>query len=93
VLRQLLSRQTINIVGALDEGGLVALTAAKGFANVIDAFHVVGQAETLKRFFVDERSSHRRIRLTEEFGALTTQTQSKDMPLEVEARWRLVETS
>ena len=79
--------------GSLDESGLVALTTAKGFANVIDAFHVVGRAETPRRFFIDERSTNRGIRITDEFGELTTQSQSKDMPLEVEARWRLVETS
>jgi hypothetical protein len=79
--------------GEIGESKLAALSAAKGFANVIDAFHVVGQAETPRRFFLDERRSHRGIRITEEFGALTGHQQAADLPLEAEARWRLVETA
>lgn len=72
---------------------LIGLTVAKGFANVIDAFHVVGQEDTPQRFFSDERSSNRGIRITDEFGVLSASTQASDLPLEVEARWRLVETA
>lgn len=79
--------------GVINESDLNALTTAKGFANVIDAFHVVGRAETPNRFFVDERKALRGVRITDEFGALAAQTQARDLPKEVEARWRLVETA
>ena len=79
--------------GEIDETKLAALSANKGFANVIDAFHVVGQADTPQRFFVDERKAHRGIRITDEFGALTGHPQAPDLPREAEARWRLVETA
>jgi hypothetical protein len=65
----------------------------KGFANVIDAFHVVGQADTPQRFFIDERREHRGIRITDDFGALTGHPQAPDLPREAGARWRLVETA
>jgi hypothetical protein len=79
--------------GTLTESQLAALAAAKGFANVIDAFHVVGQADTPQRFFIDQRREHRGIRITDEFGALTGHQQAGDLSLEAEARWRLVETA
>jgi hypothetical protein len=72
---------------------LVALTVAKGFNNVIDAFHVVGQADTPQRFFIDQRKNHRGIRITDEFGALMANPQAVSLPHEIEARWRLVETA
>ena len=43
--------------GELDADGLRAKTVQLGFANVIDAFHVVDQAEVPERFFVDERKT------------------------------------
>lgn len=79
--------------GQLDDTGLAALTLARGFANVIDAFHVVGSSDTPERFFVDERKTHRGIRLTDGFGELLSHRQSSDLPRETEARWRLVETA
>ena len=79
--------------GAISESDLNALATAKGCANVIDAFHVVGQAETPQRFFTDERNTNSGIRITDEFGALSAQGQAPDLPKEVEARWRLVETA
>ena len=76
-----------------DRTRLSALASSKGFANVIDAFHVVGQANTPQRFFLDERGIHRGIRITDEFGALTAQRHAPDLSREAEARWRLVETA
>lgn len=73
---------------------LVAVTVRLGFNNVIDAFHVVNQAEIPIRFFIDERrSSTRGIRLTDELLALHENPHSIDLPNEVESRWRLVETA
>jgi hypothetical protein len=79
--------------GEIDESKLAALSAAKGFANVIKAFHRVGQADTPRRFFVDERKGNGGIRITDEFGALAEHAQAQDLPREAEARWRLVETA
>jgi hypothetical protein len=64
-----------------------------GFNNVIDAFHVVGQAEIPKRFYLDERQENSGIRITDEFSELLELNQSFNLPQEVEARWRLVETA
>jgi hypothetical protein len=79
--------------GELDRDGLRSLTVAKGFANVIDAFHVVGQADVPQRFFVDERSNKKALRVTEEFSELMQEKTAAGLPREVESRWRLVETA
>jgi hypothetical protein len=42
--------------GELSEDRLAEVTARLGFVNVIDAFHVVGNAELGVRFFADERA-------------------------------------
>ncbi len=64
-----------------------------GFANVIDAFHVVDQAEVPQRFFVDERRSGSGIRLTDGLRELLDEGHGPNLREEVEARWRLVETA
>lgn len=79
--------------GELAEDDLRALTIVRGFANVIDAFHVVGRADTPRRFFVDDRASHKALRITDEFGMLMSNAEVDSLPKEVEARWRLVETA
>ncbi len=79
--------------GELSEEGLQALTVARGFANVIDAFHVVGPADTPQRFFIDDRAASGGLRITDEFGALVDGRSALSLPKEVEARWRLVETA
>jgi 5-methylcytosine-specific restriction endonuclease McrA len=79
--------------GKLDKDELSSLTLAKGFANVIDAFHVVGQANTPQRFFSDERKSHKALRITDEFGHLLEGKAAAGLPREVESRWRLVEAA
>jgi 5-methylcytosine-specific restriction endonuclease McrA len=68
-------------------------TVRNGFNNVIDAFHVVGQREIPERFYIDERKQNKGIRLTDEFARLLGREQAMNLPLEVEARWRLVETA
>jgi 5-methylcytosine-specific restriction endonuclease McrA len=72
---------------------LQSLTCKLGFQNVIDAFHVVARDEIPIRFFTDERSTDGAIRLTDNFFALKERAQAVDLPIEVEARWRLVETA
>jgi hypothetical protein len=76
----------------LDE--LINVTSNLGFANVIDAFHVVHDGEVGVRFFTDERRGKEKgIRLTQELFRLASSFQYKNLPSEIEARWRLVETA
>jgi len=79
--------------GQLTQTKLVERAIRLGFNNVLDAFHVVGAIETPVRFFLDERRAQAGIRMTEEFARLTSGTQVLNLPAEVEARWRLVETA
>jgi len=79
--------------GVITKDELVALTVRDGFNNVIDAFHIVGQEEIPRRFYFDERKNNAGIRLSDEFSALLENQQSVNLPVEVEARWRLVETA
>ncbi|UVV72400.1 HNH endonuclease domain-containing protein [Pantoea agglomerans] len=77
--------------GEISEEQLIAITVKRGFANVIDAFHNVNHAEIDKRFFLDERRSHKGIRLTDNFYQLTENEQFASLKAETDARWRLVE--
>lgn len=79
--------------GEINQEKLVGETAKLGFKNVIDAFHVVNQAPIENRFFLDERKTHKGIRLTENLFHLFEVFQFSSLEQEVEARWRLVETA
>lgn len=79
--------------GGVSQSELVETTVRLGFANVVDAFHRVQQADVPARFFVDERKANRGIRITENFSLLAEQPQFVDLSQEAEARWRLVETA
>ena len=79
--------------GELNQAELVERAVRLGFNNVIDAFHVVGQAEIPQRFFVDERRGSRGIRMTQAFSDLLGGGQGPNLPVEADARWRLVETA
>jgi 5-methylcytosine-specific restriction endonuclease McrA len=79
--------------GSLSKDQLVGQTAKLGFNNVIDAFHIVNRGEIPIRFFVDERQSNGGIRLTDELFRLRERLQFGNLPQEIEARWRLVETA
>ncbi len=72
---------------------LVDATVAYGFANVIDAFHIVGSSPVHHAFFIDERKPHRGIRITEEFSQMLAGVQTPNLGEEVAARWSLVETA
>jgi hypothetical protein len=72
---------------------LVDVTVNHGFANVIDAFHVVGASPVMHSFYQDERKSNNGIRITDEFSLLAQGFQVTNLMQEVEARWRLVETA
>ncbi len=80
--------------GEISYEQLVGETVARGFANVLDAFHVVNQADVPVRFFVDERLGRTpAITLTDEMLRLAHSVQFENLPRETEARWRLVETA
>jgi hypothetical protein len=80
--------------GALKKEELIDVTTKLGFANVIDAFHVVHDSEIPVRFFADERKGNvRGIRLTDDLFRLAQTSQYQNLPIEVESRWRLVETA
>jgi len=79
--------------GKLNQTGLVDSAVSLGFNNVIDAFHIVNQGEIPQRFFVDDRKSRNGITLTDTLLTLATSNQASNLPIEVEARWRLVETA
>jgi hypothetical protein len=72
---------------------MVKETVRLGFNNVIDAFHVVNLGEIPRRFFVDDRKTKKGITLTDNMFLLRKDSQSQSLPIEVEARWRLVETA
>lgn len=76
-----------------DLSRLVDATVAYGFANVIDAFHIVGTNPVHHAFFIDERKSNRGIRITDEFERMLAGRQIGNLGEEVSARWRLVETA
>jgi 5-methylcytosine-specific restriction endonuclease McrA len=79
--------------GRLSQEDLLENTLRLGFVNVIDAFHIVNQAEIPIRFFTDERKTSAGISVTDEFFQLIESFQSQNLPFEVDARWRLVETA
>lgn len=79
--------------GELSADDLRATTVALGFNNVIDAFHRLGATDIPQRFFIDERATHKGIRLTDELRALGEIVHPDDLVHETEARWRLVETA
>ncbi len=80
--------------GELAEDRLREATVRLGFANVIDAFHVVNQGDVPTRFFADERAARRPgLALTDDLLRLAATSAATSLPLEAEARWRLVETA
>lgn len=79
--------------GEISRDELIATTVRLGFENVIDAFHNVNKSELPVRFFTDERKSQKGIALTDNLLELPELYQGQNLPQEVEARWRLVETA
>ena len=80
--------------GDLEAAQLAEATVRLGFANVIDAFHVSrGGQPTQTRLFADERPSRPGITLTGHLLELANGQQAKVLPLEVDARWNLVQMS
>jgi len=80
--------------GQISYDDLIAATVRYGFVNVIDAFHVVNRDDIPIRFFTDDRkASTRGITLTDQLLQLSNAFQVENLPGELEARWRLVETA
>ncbi len=79
--------------GGLGRDALNERTVQLAFVNVIDALHMVNGAPTPTTFFTDERRSGGGIRLTDAVLELVRGEQAVNLPVEVESRWRLVETA
>ncbi|WP_151993974.1 HNH endonuclease [Buttiauxella massiliensis] len=77
--------------GEINQDKLTETTVRLGFNNVIDAFHNVNAGEIEKRFFLDERKTHKGIRLTDNFYLLGERQQYQNLTFETTARWNLVE--
>ena len=60
---------------------------------MIDRFHEVNGSAIPCKFYIDERKESGGIRITENFFELNELLESENLPSEVEARWRLVETA
>lgn len=76
-----------------DLSRLVHATVAHGFANVIDAFHIVGSSQVHHTFFINDRKANQGIRITDEFSLILAGEQAGNLGEEVSARWSLVETA
>ena len=77
--------------GEIDKAALIATTERLGFQNVIDAFHVVQGEDVPIRFFHDQRRTENpSISLDDSLFKLAAGEQGASLPLEAEARWRLV---
>ena len=75
--------------GSITRDELIGTTAKEGFKVVLDKFHNVNGALPV-RFFDKRRGG---ITLTDELFRLQDRRQIQNLPQEVEARWRLVETA
>jgi hypothetical protein len=76
--------------GSMTKDELIQTTAKEGFKVVLDKFHNVNAGELPVRFFDKCRGG---ITLTDDLFQILKGDQSQNLPHEVEARWRLVETA
>ena len=73
---------------------LIDITVAKGFNNVIDAFHVVNCGNIPVEFYKkDYANGKKRIILTDEIYKLRETPFADNFAVEAESRWNLVETA
>jgi hypothetical protein len=79
--------------GRISANELVELTVLLGFNNVLDAFHNVRSQKVPTQFFVDERTTHGGIQLTNDMFGLAEAATCMDLIGETESRWRLVESA
>ena len=78
--------------GEIDQSELIEQTLRDGFTYVLEAFHVVNNKPLEIRFF-EVDAQRKTLSLTGDFGRLREAFQFRNLPAEVEARWRLVETA
>ncbi len=79
--------------GEVGKDELIGQTVKQAFDEVIDRFHIVNRDEIPVRFYRDDRKTGGGITLTDNLLRLTERIQYGNLPHEVEARWRLVETA
>jgi len=80
--------------GQIEHDQLISTTARLGFNNVLDAFHIVNGIAVPDPFFVKQGASNSSgIILTDQVYRLKEIAFETNLDLEVEARWRLVETA
>jgi hypothetical protein len=72
---------------------LVSYIVKNSFKDVIPRFHIINRQEVGKRFYIDERTTNKGIRLTNELRQLVMERSGADLTPEIESRWRLVETA
>lgn len=77
----------------INEAELLDITVGYAFGDVIDRFHTVGRVEMEKRFYIDDRKTKKGLTITDEMFSLKEGFQFENLPQELEARWRLVETA
>jgi 5-methylcytosine-specific restriction endonuclease McrA len=77
----------------IDDDALRLISVKYGFQNVIDAFHVVNKAPIPVAFFEDVRAQRKGIVITDALLSLKETSQFASLPIEIEGRWRLVETA
>lgn len=80
--------------GSVSHEQLIDATKKLGFVNVLDAFHNVSNGTLPVSFFeVQKHGKTKGIVLTDDLYNVLQSVQSENFALEVEARWRLVETA
>ena len=79
--------------GELGKDELIGQTAKHAFGDVIDRFHIVNGDDIPVQFYRDDRKTGGGITLTDDLFRLAERIQYGNLPHEVEARWRLVETA
>lgn len=77
---------------SIDIDSLIQSTVSLGFNNVLDAFHIVNQANIPDLFF-EKSQDNKSIVITDSLLELLEDPRSITLSLETEARWRLVETA
>lgn len=78
--------------GHISHQKLIDITVAKGFNNVIDAFHVVNGADISEHFYQkDYNGKSKKIVLTDNMFKLDETPNPDNFMVESESRWNLVE--
>lgn len=77
----------------INKDKLLDITVNYAFRDVIDRFHIVNRIEMKKKFYIDERKKKKGLTITDELLKLKEGFQFENLPQELEARWRLVETA